>query len=91
MKRFYAAWPLAMILGLMLVPEIASAQAWETTLQTLVDWLTDTTGRLLAVIAIAGMGIMALAGRLDIRWGLAIIIGIALIWGAAELVDAFWA
>ena len=53
-----------------------------------VGFLTGTFARSVAIIAVAVLGYMGLTGRL--RWGIAggIIAGIALIFGAATIVDA---
>jgi len=77
-------------IGISLYPEIAAASAWETSLNKLINFLTGTTGKALAIIAVAVLGILALGGRLDVRFALSVIIGIAFIWGAAQIVDTFW-
>jgi len=53
-----------------------------------VEFLTGPFARSVAIIAVAILGYLGLTGRL--RWGIAgsIIVGIALIFGAATLVDA---
>ncbi len=54
-------------------------------------WFTGNTGKGLATIAITVIGIGALLGK--VSWGMAIIvgIGIAIIFGAAGIVDAMFA
>ena len=60
-----------------------------TALQTLVDFMTGPTGRLLAILGVAGLGIAAWFGRLSYPRAGEVIIGIAIVFGAAEIVDLF--
>ena len=60
-----------------------------TALQTLVDFMTGATGRLLAILGVAGLGIAAWFGRLSYSRAGEIIVGIAIVFGAAEIVDLF--
>jgi type IV secretory pathway VirB2 component (pilin) len=60
-----------------------------TALQTLVDFMTGTTGRLLAILGVAGLGIAAWFGRLSYSRAGEIIVGIAIVFGSAEIVDLF--
>ena len=55
---------------------------------TVADWFTGNTGKGLATIAVTIIGIGALLGK--VSWGMAIIVGIgvAIVFGAAGLVDA---
>jgi len=55
---------------------------------TVVAWFTGNTGKGLATIAVTIIGIGALLGK--VSWGMAIIVGIgvAIVFGAAGLVDA---
>ena len=75
----------------MLVVEPALAQGLEP-LENLADFivgfLTGAFARSVAIIAVAVLGYLGLTGRL--RWSIAgsIIAGIALIFGAATIVDA---
>ncbi len=54
----------------------------------IVDFLTGAFARSVAIIAVAVLGYLGLTGRL--RWGVAgsVIAGIAIIFGAATIVDA---
>jgi len=60
----------------------------ENVVDFLVNFLTGAFARSVAIIAVAVMGYLGLTGRL--RWGVAgaVIVGIALIFGAATIVDA---
>src|SRR4249920_3091189 len=60
-----------------------------TALQTLVDFMTGTTGRLLGILGVAGLGIAAWFGRLSYFRAGEIILGIAIVFGSAEIVDLF--
>lgn len=69
--------------------EAHAANTWEDALQKLVDILTGNTARLLATLAVAGFGIAAFFGRISWRRAGEIIIGIAIVFGAASIVDMF--
>jgi len=60
-----------------------------TALQTLVDFMTGTTGRLLGILGVAGLGIAAWFGRLSYWRAGEIVLGIAIVFGASEIVDLF--
>jgi type IV secretion system protein VirB2 len=55
---------------------------------TVVGWFTGNTGKGLATIAITVIGIGALLGK--VSWGMAIIVGVgvAIVFGAAGIVDS---
>lgn len=80
---------------MLLLPEVAFAGGfgrapWERALQTLVDLLTGTTARLVAIIAVAAVGYMTFAkGMIPWGFGLSVIFAIAIIFSAASIVDLF--
>jgi type IV secretory pathway VirB2 component (pilin) len=77
---------------LVCLPVTAHAQAFgkiDTALQTLVDFLTGTTGRLLGILGVAGLGIAAWFGRLSYWRAGEVVLGIAIVFGAADIVDLF--
>ncbi|MBM3617927.1 MAG: TrbC/VirB2 family protein [Alphaproteobacteria bacterium] len=88
---------LALFAAVMLAPDAALAgqtatasdgqNPLGTVLCNIVSWLTGTTGRALATIAIVIIGIGALMGK--VSWGMAIIvaIGIAIVFGAGQIVS----
>ena len=79
-------------IALMLQPEPSYAQSFgriNTALQTLVDFMTGTTGRLLGILGVAGLGIAAWFGRLSYWRAGEVILGIAIVFGSAEIVDLF--
>jgi len=86
-------WMLALIgsAGLLVAvsgPAMAAAP-WETALQTVVNYMTGSTAHLLAVIAVAAVGVAMLAGNISVRSALSVILGIAVIFGAATIVAIF--
>lgn len=74
-----------------LVPEFAyanSAAPVEGILEWFVGVLQGNVARSLAIIAVCFLGFMFLTGRMAWQGAISIVIGIAIIFGAAELVDA---
>lgn len=73
-------------------PDAAHAQALFDSgtnfLTALMDLLTNTWARIIAIIAVVGLGILWMTGRL--AWGVAasIIGGIILVFGAPAIVDS---
>lgn len=95
-KDLSMAWQICLtvmlIAGLSMVPTLAFAEVANTpmgaVLCTVVAWFTGNTGKGLATIAVTVIGIGALLGK--VSWGMAIIvgIGIAIVFGAAGVVNA---
>ncbi|TPN37909.1 VIRB2 type IV secretion [Mesorhizobium sp. B2-3-3] len=85
----------ALVLGLSLsaIADPAFAQTsgafapLETAVQMIVDFITGPFGRLLAIIAVIGLGFLAFAGRLSWFTAGAVVIGIGLVFGAPAIVD----
>ena len=65
----------------------AAAQDVESLLQNVVDLLTGNTARLLAVIAVVVVGILWMFGLFDLRRAGVVILGVIVVFGAAEIVD----
>ena len=93
MKRFFGQHSKTFLV-LLLVPAFLSlsqtahaAAAWEDALQKVVDILTGNTARLLAILSVIGFGIGALFGRVSWRRAGEIVLGIAIVFGAASVVD----
>ena len=94
-KDLSLAWQACLMLMLgavaIMVPDYAFA-AGDTpignVLCTVVGWFTGNTGKGLATSAITVIGIGALLGK--VSWGMAIIVGvgIAVLFGAAGIIDA---
>ena len=70
--------------------EPAAAQAFgklESILGQITSALTGTVGKALATIGVMIVGIMWIFGQMDFRRAGAVILGIAVIFGAAEIVN----
>ncbi len=84
---------LAVVLAATMIPFDSFAQAgqdsnaFETVLSNVICLFTGTTGKAIATVAVIAVGIGALLGK--ISWGMALIItiGIALVFGAAGIVN----
>ena len=91
MKNRYV---LFLLISMILVsyPDVAHAQALFDSgtnfLNALMDLLTNTWARIIAIIAVVGLGILWMTGRL--AWGIAasVIGGIILVFGAPAIVDS---
>jgi type IV secretion system protein VirB2 len=59
----------------------------QTVVQAVVDFITGPFGRLVAIIAVIGLGFLAFAGRLSWFTAGAVVIGIGLVFGAPAIVD----
>jgi type IV secretion system protein VirB2 len=59
----------------------------QTVVQAVVDFITGPFGRLLAIIAVIGLGFLAFAGRLSWFAAGAVVLGIGLVFGAPAIVD----
>ena len=98
-KDLSIAWQACLMVMLtavvIVMPELSFAGSIDTpmgnVLCTVVDWFTGNTGKGLATIAITVIGIGALLGK--VSWGMAIIVGIgvAIVFGAAGIVNAMGA
>ena len=64
----------------------ASGAPWEVPLQQALDFMTGTTGQIIATLGIMGVGVTFLMGRLNLVLAGTITIGIAVIFGAANIV-----
>jgi type IV secretion system protein VirB2 len=85
-KHNFAFLAMALVL---FVPELASADnPIGETLCAVVEWFTGTVGGGIATLAVIIIGIGALMGK--VSWGMAIIVGlgVAVIFGAAPLIEA---
>jgi type IV secretion system protein VirB2 len=84
-------WLSLTVIGAALVPDLAYAQS-AAPVEGILDWfvgvLQGNVARSLAIIAVCFLGFLFLTGRMAWQGAISIIIGIAIIFGAAELVDA---
>lgn len=67
-------------------PAFASANV-EGLLQNVVDMLTGNTARLLAVLAVVIVGVLWMFGLFDLRRAAIVVLGIVVVFGAAEIVN----
>ena len=67
-------------------PALAAANL-EGLLQNVVDMLTGNTARLLAVLAVVVVGILWMFGLFDLRRAAIVVLGIVVVFGAAEIVN----
>ena len=89
MRKNYSSTflPILLLILVSLVPEMALAQAspfltGATSLQTnILAWATP-----IAVILVMALGIMAMANRISWGWPIAAIVGIAVVFGAPQIV-----
>ena len=84
----------SLIVSQLLASDIAIAQATsqafaplQTVVQAVVDFITGPFGRLVAIIAVIGLGFLAFAGRLSWFTAGAVVLGIGLVFGAPANVD----
>jgi len=78
------------ILALCSIPEFAfAAPAWEGALKTIVDYVTGSTARYIAILAVVGFGFAAFLGHIAWKRALEIVVAIAVVFGAAKIVDMF--
>ncbi|MBB5747079.1 TrbC/VirB2 family protein [Brevundimonas variabilis] len=86
LRRSCAVGAIAVATTLMSVqPAFASANV-EGLLQNVVDMLTGNTARLLAILAVVVVGILWMFGLFDLRRAAIVILGIVVVFGAAEIV-----
>jgi type IV secretion system protein VirB2 len=76
------------IVGAVLLPELALAAPWDAAGTWVLNMLNSGLTRTIAIVCVVAAGIAALAGKLSWDWAIKIVIGIALIFGAAAIVDA---
>lgn len=85
-RRQCAVGAIALATTLMSVqPAFAQANV-EDLLQNVVDMLTGNTARLLAILAVVIVGILWMFGLFDLRRAAIVILGIVVVFGAAEIV-----
>ena len=81
----------AAAIGMMLAPVSAYAQSAEP-VESVLEWfvgvLQGNFARSIAIIAVCFLGFLAMTGRLVWMMAFSIIIGIALVFGAASFVDS---
>lgn len=83
--------PMTLMACLVLAPGFAYAQS-ATPIEGILDWavglLQGNVGRSIMIISVCFLGFLFLTGRMAWQVAMSIIIGIAIIFGATQLVDA---
>lgn len=59
----------------------------QTALDKIVELMTGTIARSIAIIAVAGVGIGWIAGYIEMRKAFFVVVGIGIIFGATQIVD----
>lgn len=86
-QRLFAAALIAGASSLLLVQPACASANIEGLLQNVVDMLTGNTARLLAVLAVVVVGILWMFGLFDLRRAAIVVLGIIVVFGAAEIVN----
>ena len=86
-RRFGAVGAIALATSLILVQLAFASANVEGLLQNVVDMLTGNTARLLAVLAVVVVGILWMFGLFDLRRAAIVVLGIVVVFGAAEIVN----
>jgi type IV secretion system protein VirB2 len=85
----------AVLVGLVLVANCDSAFATTATFQPLntamssvLSFMTGTFATTAATVAVAAVGYLALTSRIPWLWAFSVVVGVALIFGAAQVVSS---
>jgi len=79
---------MAAVLALLVVePALAQTANIEGVLQNIVTMLTGNVARLLATLAVIIVGIAWMFGYLDLRKAAYVVLGVAIVFGASEIVS----
>ena len=87
-KEIYLQLAVTAFLLISRTAHAAGVAAWEKALQTAVDYMTGSTARYIAIIAVAGFGIAALLSRISWKRAIEIAVGIGIVFGAVSIVDS---
>jgi len=90
MRHAGACMAMALVMGLAMA-EPAAAATIESVLQAAVDTLQGPAARLCAIIAVVLVGLAWMFGMVDLRKAAYVVVGIAIVFGAAEVVDTLTA
>ena len=86
-RRHAATATLACAVSLAAAGPASAAANVEGLLQNVVDLLTGNTARLLAVLAVVIVGVLWMFGLFDLRRAAIVVLGIVVVFGAAEIVN----
>jgi type IV secretion system protein VirB2 len=79
---------IALVFSLVLIePAFAQSANIEGVLQNIVNLLTGNVARLLATLAVIVVGIAWMFGYLDLRKAAYVVLGVAIVFGASEVVS----
>jgi type IV secretion system protein VirB2 len=73
-------------LALAQVGGVGNATNFEDAIQKLITWMTGTIAKSVAILAIVVLGFMAMAGKLQMETAGKVILGLVLIFSAAQIV-----
>jgi type IV secretion system protein VirB2 len=65
---------------------VENATDFEAAIQKLINWMTGTIAKSVAILAIVVLGFMAMAGKLQMETAGKVILGLVLIFSAAQIV-----
>lgn len=90
LRRLTAKMPTISVVFALSLSEPAFAQGAgiESVLQNIVDLMTGNVAKLLAIIAVIIVGIAWMFGYLDLRKAAFVVLGMGIIFGASEIVNA---
>lgn len=78
---------LAVLCGLALAPELASANVLDNFGDAILGILNNTFLRAVAIAAVIGSGLMALSGRIQWMTFISVMLAVVIIFGSAGIVD----
>jgi type IV secretory pathway VirB2 component (pilin) len=78
---------LAVLCGLALAPELASANVLDNFGDAILGILNNTFLRAVAIAAVIGAGLMALSGRIQWMTFISVMLAVVIIFGSAGIVD----
>ena len=90
-SRFVVVASVAVLICLLVHPAFADfgGLPWETPLQIILDALTGTTGTFLACLAVAAVGLTAIAGRVSWSFAASVLFGIVCLFSCVRIVAIF--
>ena len=91
-KRSGPAFVLGVMIAILCVeaayPQTASFQPLNTAFSSVLSFMTGTFATTAATIAVVAAGFMALTSRIPWSWCFSIVVGVALIFGGAQIVQS---
>ena len=88
LRKFSVLICIGLVLSLWLIePAFAQSANLEGVLQNIVTMLTGNVARLLATLAVIIVGVAWMFGHLDLRKAAYVVLGVAIVFGASEVVS----